>query len=1157
MKYFGIYITTVVGLASIVACGDEGADELPRPLLESSAATSAECPNGGTKVVAGLDGNLNGTLEEAEIDGTELFCDGAPGEPGDPGDPGDVTLVRRTDEPAGANCANGGDRIDVGVDDDGNGTLDEAEIDASTWVCRGLPGDDAVALLTLTSSATEGCPNGGTRIQTGLDADASGTLEGLEITDDRTVCNGEDGERLLITVELEPPGGACPGGGRRIRTGIDENDDGALSEAETRENEVLCDPVRNLVVTTNLPTGDASCPSGGERIDAGLDLNGNDVLEASEVVSTSLVCNGANGVRTLVRRQAEAAGTNCAQGGSRLTSGPDLNGNLILDAVEIESTTYVCNGAPGTGGAEGSAVRLSGVPAGADCVRGGTRIETGIDTNANGSLDDGEVTSTSYVCNGRAAVALVDILREPAGVNCPEGGQLVRSGADANANGALDDAEVATETYVCTSVAQVDIGFVTTTLPNALQRSAYSTPIEGVGGIGGGYQWTLVGGALPTGLELELEGTPSTRIIGTPTVTGTFNFTVEVEDFFGNSATQAFTLVVEQILEITRFELPRLAQGTPYAVNLTAAGGAGTRTWSVVEGTLPAGLALATNGAISGTPTSDDGEFFVVEVADSVGATARAGLRIKGEQKYGAYCGDFVVASQDDLSVFELNGTTVTSTGTVIAGATVEVDCFEGIEFSPKRDFIAFQTEDSSLVADLILADLSAFPIVATYTLNDPLDSAEDVENFAFSSTGDFIAYIADDAGSAINELFVVDLRTMPPAAPVKVNTGVVTGGDVTTYAWVPGSNRLVYRSDEVTDEEYNLYLYDAVSAAQRVQLNGPLVSLGDVNTNFTISPTGDNVAYTSDEQVDGQVRLYLVDISGATPGPPVEYSEGFHPDGDVSTTTGDVAFSPNGRWLSYVGDADNLGEKIYVRDVLVGGPQTLISQDNASTSQFVTTVIWSPDGRRVAFYGDMEVNDDSELFVADTESPGSPIRMNPALPTSSDVNSISGDDFAWDPSGRYVVYNVDAPTPAFNEFWVTFLSDAGNPVRVIQGGPADDDSQSVRVSDTGDALFFTTEYTSTTETDLLRIAVNPTMRTLGTPIVVNDPLVPNQDVLTGVLLVDGGAGVFFRGDTRVDNETDGVVRAVSGGVVGARQPVNPQLGSTTLAVTAIRIQKE
>ena len=38
-------------------------------------------------------------------------------------------------------------------------------------------------------------------------------------------------------------------------------------------------------------------------------------------------------------------------------------------------------------------------PPGRNCLRGGTRVDAGTDTNRNGVLEEQEVSSTRYVCN--------------------------------------------------------------------------------------------------------------------------------------------------------------------------------------------------------------------------------------------------------------------------------------------------------------------------------------------------------------------------------------------------------------------------------------------------------------------------------------------------------------------------------------------------------------------------------------------------------------------------------------------------------------------------------------------------------------------------------------------------------------------------------------
>ena len=120
---------------------------------------------------------------------------------------------------------------------------------------------------------------------------------------------------------------------------------------------------------------------------------------------------GQNGLNSLSRTSVETAGANCATGGIKVEYGLDLNSNGVLNVGEENATLtkYVCNGATGATGSAGanglnSLSRTTTEAAGANCTNGGVKVEYGLDTNSNGTLDAGEVnaTLTKYVCNGAA-----------------------------------------------------------------------------------------------------------------------------------------------------------------------------------------------------------------------------------------------------------------------------------------------------------------------------------------------------------------------------------------------------------------------------------------------------------------------------------------------------------------------------------------------------------------------------------------------------------------------------------------------------------------------------------------------------------------------------------------------------------------------------------
>ncbi|MGE3852864.1 MAG: putative Ig domain-containing protein [Planctomycetota bacterium] len=131
--------------------------------------------------------------------------------------------------------------------------------------------------------------------------------------------------------------------------------------------------------------------------------------------------------------------------------------------------------------------------------------------------------------------------------------------------------------------------------------------------------WSLSAGSLPAGLSLNT-GTGS--ISGTPTGTGLSNFTVRVTD--------ANAVFVQRAYSITVYDLPTITSpatgaltpegyvGDPYSRTWTAAGGAPAYTWSVVSGSLPAGLSLNTGtGQISGNPTTAGNSSFSIRVTDT------------------------------------------------------------------------------------------------------------------------------------------------------------------------------------------------------------------------------------------------------------------------------------------------------------------------------------------------------------------------------------------------------------------------------------------------------------------------------------------------------------------------------------------------------------
>lgn len=156
----------------------------------------------------------------------------------------------------------------------------------------------------------------------------------------------------------------------------------------------------------------------------------------------------------------------------------------------------------------------------------------------------------------------------------------------------------------------------TNSLPNGTNGVAYSQTLTASGG-DTPYTWSIVAGNLPTGITLNLN---SGLISGTPTEVGQKNFTVRVLDSSSTTADKALSIVIDPAqgsLNITTTTLPSGLVNRSYSQTLQATGGIQPYSWSIVSGSLPAGLSLSSNGLISGTPTTPGTASFTVSVTDS------------------------------------------------------------------------------------------------------------------------------------------------------------------------------------------------------------------------------------------------------------------------------------------------------------------------------------------------------------------------------------------------------------------------------------------------------------------------------------------------------------------------------------------------------------
>lgn len=130
--------------------------------------------------------------------------------------------------------------------------------------------------------------------------------------------------------------------------------------------------------------------------------------------------------------------------------------------------------------------------------------------------------------------------------------------------------------------------------------------------------YILRGENVPAGLTFSGSFAPKAQLSGRPTgPAGKYAFTVYVEDRFGVESSKLYRMGVQTpapALSITTSALPQATAGLSYSASITANGGVPGYEFTIAPGGrgMPGGLVLASDGSITGVPTSEG--TFVIDV---------------------------------------------------------------------------------------------------------------------------------------------------------------------------------------------------------------------------------------------------------------------------------------------------------------------------------------------------------------------------------------------------------------------------------------------------------------------------------------------------------------------------------------------------------------
>jgi hypothetical protein len=274
---------------------------------------------------------------------------------------------------------------------------------------------------------------------------------------------------------------------------------------------------------------------------------------------------------------------------------------------------------------------ISGTPVCEDCFYRIGRL-VWYDPNRNGIQDPGEpgiagVTVTVTDGQGRIQTGVTDAhgefyFRKPAGTYTVKVDDSNFSGPLAGLTSTVPWHEVKTGVTVGPpDYAEAVFGYAppppaTSCVAISAVQGVAITPVTLTPSGGTGPPYTFTANGLPAGLTMSSTGT----ISGTPTVSGAFSYTVTVTDKNGNSSSVNCLVTVAPPPSANCVTITAVQGVAITPVTVTGSGGAG-QPYSFAASGLPAGLSMASDGTISGTPTASGVFNYTITVTDKNGNT--------------------------------------------------------------------------------------------------------------------------------------------------------------------------------------------------------------------------------------------------------------------------------------------------------------------------------------------------------------------------------------------------------------------------------------------------------------------------------------------------------------------------------------------------------
>jgi Tol biopolymer transport system component len=291
--------------------------------------------------------------------------------------------------------------------------------------------------------------------------------------------------------------------------------------------------------------------------------------------------------------------------------------------------------------------------------------------------------------------------------------------------------------------------------------------------------------------------------------------------------------------------------------------------------------------------------------------------------------------------------------------------------------------------------------------LNGPLVTGGRVFDYTVTPDGTRVIYTAEQDTDGVLELYSVPVNG---GAVVKLNASLPVGGNVSSdFQVTPDSSRVVYLADQDINGIDELYSVP-VAGAPVVKLNGLLVKGGMVwnaarAKHFQITPDSTRVVYLADQDIDEQVELYSVPVSG---GSTIKLNGALPAGGDVDSL---FNVTPDSLRVIYRADqsTDGIGELYSV--AVIGSPTIKLNASLPVGGQMISYQM-PPGSKRILYTAEQDTAGVAEIYSVPVTG-GFPVKLTPALVSGGDVstNTVTAD-------GSRLIYLADQEVDGVKELF-------------------------------------------------------------------------------------------------------------------------------------------